>query len=156
MGVVGAGKTTVGHVVAARLGVPFLDADDYHSPEAIALMRAGRPLDDAQRAPWLQRVVDAALSLPSHGFVLACSALKRSYRDVLRSGIPELVFVCLDVDQEVVAQRLGRRSGHFAGAQLAPTQFATLEPGDDIVSVSGVGTPDDVASRVLAVLGRAP
>jgi gluconokinase len=143
MGVAGSGKTTIGRLVATRLGAPFVDADDFHSAAAIAQMHAGRPLDDAERARGLTRV-RAALAL-----VLACSALKRSYRDVLRDGVSGLVFVDLDVDPTTLERRLASRTGHFAGPDLLPSQLATLELGDDVVRVDASGTPDDVTDRVL-------
>jgi gluconokinase len=156
MGVAGAGKTTVGHVVARRLRVPFLDADDYHDPAAIALMRAGKPLDDALRTPWLRRVVEATERLDGRGFVLACSALKRSYREFLRSHIAAAQFVHLSVDEDSLRRRLRGRSGHFASADLLPSQLETLELDDDVVTVSGLGTPSEVATRVLAAIARGP
>jgi gluconokinase len=157
MGVAGSGKTTVGRLVAARLGAPFVDADDFHSAEAIAAMHAGHPLDDAQRAPWLRRVRAAVQSAVAEGgdgsVVVACSALRRWYRDVLRDGVPGLTFVDLDVDAATLAQRLATRAGHYAGAELLPSQLATLELGDDVVRVLATGTPDAVADRVLHAVG---
>ena len=153
MGVAGSGKTTIGEALAHRLGVPFLDADDLHSPEAIAEMHAGRPLDDAERAPWLRRVRDALRDLGDGPVVLACSALKRSYRDVLRDGVPGLTFVDLDVDAATLEHRLEARTGHFAGADLLPSQLATLELGDDVVRVDAGGTPDQVVARVMRATG---
>ena len=152
MGVSGSGKTTIGHLVAARLDAPFIDADSLHSAEAIASMHAGRPLDDAERAPWLQRVRDAVQHLGDGPVVLACSALKRSYRDVLRDGVPGLTFVELDVDPATLEQRLETRTGHYARAALLPSQLATLELGDDVVRVRGTGAPEEVADRVLAAV----
>jgi gluconokinase len=150
MGVAGSGKTTIGHVVAARLGAPFVDADDLHSAAAKALMHAGHPLDDAERAPWLARVRAAVAAVGDGAVVLACSALKREYRDALRDGVPSLTFVDLDVDPDTLARRLAARPGHFAGPELLPSQLATLELGDDVVRVDATGTPDEVADRVLA------
>jgi gluconokinase len=165
MGVAGSGKTTVGRIVADRLGAPFVDADDLHSPAAITDMHAGHPLDDAERAPWLQRVRAAmhdALADEVGGaggaggdLVLACSALKRSYREVLRDGVPGLTFVDLDVDRDTLARRLAGRTGHFAGADLLPSQLSTLELGDDVVRVPATGSPDEVADRVLRAVGAA-
>ena len=153
MGVAGAGKTTVGHVVASRLHVPFLDADDYHEPAAIALMprrkASGRRV---ARGPWLQRVVEATERLDGWGFVLACSALKRSYREFLRSKITAAPFVHLAVDEDSLRRRLQARSGHFASADLLPSQLESLELEDDVVTVSGLGTPSEVASRVLGAI----
>ena len=153
MGVAGSGKTTIGHLVAERLGAPFVDADDLHSPEAKAEMHAGHPLDDAERAPWLARVSAAVRDLGDGPVVLACSALKRSYRDALRDGIDDLTFVDLDVDRATLEQRLEHRAGHYAGVDLLPSQLATLELGDDVVRVRGSGTPEEVATRVLDAVG---
>ena len=153
MGVAGSGKTTIGRLVAARLDAPFVDADDLHTPAAIAAMHAGHPLDDAERAPWLERVRAAIAAIGDGPVVLACSALKRSYRDVLRDGVPGLTFVDLDVDAETLARRLAARPDHFAGADLLPSQLATLELGDDIVRVTATGSPDEVADRVLQAVG---
>jgi gluconokinase len=153
MGVAGSGKTTIGRLVAERLGAPFVDADDFHSAAAIATMHAGRPLDDAERVPWLERVRAAVHTVGDGPVVLACSALKRTYRDVLRDGVSGLTFVELDVDADTLAHRLAARTGHFAGADLLPSQLATLELGDDVVRVDATGTPDEVADRVLRAAG---
>ncbi len=153
MGVAGSGKTTIGRLVAERLGAPFVDADDFHSAEAIATMHAGRPLDDAERMPWLTRVRAAVEAVGDGPVVLACSALKRGYRDVLRDGVSGLTFVELDVDADTLAHRLAARTGHFAGADLLPSQLATLELGDDVVRIDATGTPDEVADRVLRAAG---
>jgi carbohydrate kinase (thermoresistant glucokinase family) len=154
MGVAGSGKTTVGRLVAQRLGAPFVDADDHHSAEAIAEMQAGRPLDDGDRTPWLARVRNAVRSLGDGPVVLACSALKRSYRDALSDGVPNLTFVALHVDPETLAHRLGTRVGHFAGGDLLASQLETLELGDDVVRVDATtGTAEEVAVRVLDAVG---
>jgi gluconokinase len=155
MGVTGSGKTTIGRVVAAKLDAPFVDADDLHRPEAIAAMHAGRPLDDAERLPWLWRVRAAVGQAGDGPVVLACSALKRAYRDVLRDGVPGLVFVDLDVDRDELAHRLASRAGHFARPELLPSQLATLELGDDVVQVSATGDADEVADRVLRAASAA-
>ncbi|HEU5309060.1 MAG TPA: gluconokinase, GntK/IdnK-type [Acidimicrobiia bacterium] len=149
IGVTGSGKTTVGRVLATRLGAPFLDGDDFHSPEAIAAMRTGCPLDDADRAPWLERVRAALHDVGDGPVVLACSALKRAYREVLRDGVADLTFVDLEVGPETLARRVDARTGHFAGIELLPSQLDALELGDDVVRVDGSGTPEEVADRVL-------
>ena len=155
MGVTGSGKTTVGRLVASEIGVPFLDADTFHSADAVARMHAGHPLTDADRAPWLQRVHAALREVGDGAIVLACSALKRAYRDTLRDGLPPLTFVLLDVDPADLAVRLATRTDHFADATLLPSQLATLELGDDVVRVDATGSPDDVARAVIdAVRGH--
>lgn len=127
MGVSAVGKSTVGAALADRLDIPFIDADDLHSPASIEKMRAGLPLTDQDREPWLRRC-GAALVVAPRGSVLACSALARRYRDVLRSVAPEAVFVHLAADRERVLARATSRDGHFMPVALLTTQFDTLEP----------------------------
>jgi carbohydrate kinase (thermoresistant glucokinase family) len=151
MGVAGAGKSTVGALVAARLGVPFLDADDFHDQSSIEAIRAGIALDDRQRQPWLHRLNGVLRAHQATGVVLACSALKRSYRDVLRQGLDDLHFVQLTVSEHVLARRLRSRVGHYAGVELLPSQLATLELDDDVIAVDGELAPEAVADEVLRV-----
>jgi carbohydrate kinase (thermoresistant glucokinase family) len=151
MGVAGAGKSTVGTLVAARLGVPFLDADDFHDQSSIDAMRAGIALDDRQRQPWLHRLNRVLRAHQAAGIVLACSALKRSYRDVLREGLDEVLFVQLTVSEDVLAARLDSRAGHYAGPAILPSQVATLELGDDVVGVNGELPPEAVADEVVRI-----
>jgi gluconokinase len=127
MGVSGSGKTTVGGLLAQHLSVPFADADDFHSAAAKAKMAAGHPLTDADRAPWLLRLA-GWLAAESEGCVLACSALKRRYRDVLRSSSPRLCLLHLAGQPEVVSERVGHRTGHYMPAALVDSQYAALEP----------------------------
>jgi gluconokinase len=155
MGPAGAGKTVVGCAVADALGVDFVDADDFHSPEAIASMRRGVPLDDAQRRPWLARLNRKLRARRHRGAVLACSALRRSYRVALATDLPGLCFIALDVRPSVLRQRLAERPGHFAGPDLLDDQVATLELGDDVHVVSGEGPVDAVAREVLDRAGFA-
>jgi gluconokinase len=152
MGVTGAGKSSVGVRVAQALGLPFLDADDFHDPSAIASMHAGRPLSDARRQPWLQRLHEVLLEHRSSGAVLACSALTRAYRDVLRVADDDPEFVYLAVSEATLERRLGGRVGHFAGADLVPSQLATLELGDDVIVVDGEQPVDQVVDAVLAAV----
>ena len=135
MGVSGSGKSTVGKELAARLQWPFADGDTFHSPENVAKMAAGIPLTDADRWPWLQAVerwISEKLRTGS-SCVIACSALRRSYRDLLRNasgGVPGATvrFVFLDVDRDLLRQRLLARHGHFMHADMLDGQLATLEP----------------------------
>ncbi len=127
MGVSGSGKTTVGVVLANQLGVPFADADDFHSDTAKAKMAAGHPLADEDRAPWLQRLADW-LAGEEDGCVLACSSLKHRYRNVLRSRSPKLCFLHLVGDPSVVTARVGHRHQHYMPASLVGSQYADLEP----------------------------
>jgi gluconokinase len=131
MGVSGCGKTTIGALVAHELGLPFTDGDSLHPVENIAKMAAGTPLNDDDRAPWLQ-IVGQELASSANGLVVACSALKRSYRDAIRAKAPDVVFLHLDGSREVLGSRLEGRSGHFMPTALLDSQLATLEAiGDD-------------------------
>ena len=127
MGVSGSGKTTIGALVAHELGLPFVDGDSLHPVANIAKMAAGTPLNDADRAPWLE-IVGKELANSEDGLVVACSALKRSYRDAIRAQAPGAVFLHLDGSREVLGTRLEGRSGHFMPATLLDSQLATLEP----------------------------
>jgi carbohydrate kinase (thermoresistant glucokinase family) len=127
MGVSGSGKTTVGLALAARLDLPFADADDLHDEAAKQKMAAGTPLTDDDRWPWLDRVA-AWLAAHPDGAVVTCSALKRVYRDRLRRAVPDLALLHLDGDPELLARRQAARTGHFMPTSLMPSQLATLEP----------------------------
>lgn len=147
MGVSGSGKSTVGWLLARRLDVAFVDADGLHPPANVAKMTAGEPLTDADRLPWL-RAVAAELAAAPAGAVVACSALRRRYRDVLRDGAPGVTFVHLDGSRDVLAARLAARLDHFMPASLLDSQLATLEPldADEAGVVLDVGeTPDRLA-----------
>jgi gluconokinase len=128
MGVTGCGKSTVGLALAERLGVPFGDADDFHSAANVAKMAAGSPLDDADRLPWLRAIGTWLAAHAATGAVASCSALKRAYRDVLREAAPEVRFVHLHGDRETVRRRVAGRAGHFMPESLVASQFAALEP----------------------------
>ncbi|WP_439592846.1 gluconokinase [Microbacterium sp.] len=128
MGVSGAGKSTVAAALAAALGGAYIDADDLHPAENVAKMAAGVPLDDGDRMPWL-RLVGGALA-EDRLVVVACSALRRTYRDVLRDAASRVFFVHLDVDPAVLSARLAQRTDHFMPASLLASQLATLEPLD--------------------------
>jgi gluconokinase len=130
MGVSGSGKTTVGERLAADLKIGFIDGDALHSPEARAKMASGRPLDDEDRWPWLDRIGRALADLAAHprGLIVACSALKRAYRDRLRASAgPDLSFLFLKGDEAMMYARVGARKGHYMPASLVDSQFATLE-----------------------------
>lgn len=128
MGVSGSGKSTVGAALAQRLGVPYEDADDLHPPANIAKMSAGIPLDDDDRGPWLEAIGTWLADHDEQGGVIACSALKRSYREVLDRHAPRCRFVHLAGSREVIARRQASRPGHFMPASLLDSQFAILEP----------------------------
>lgn len=154
MGVSGSGKTTVGAALAQRLRVPFADADDFHPPENVAKMAAGTPLDDVDRLPWLHTIGAWLAAHADGGGVISCSALKRSYRDVLREAAPTQFFVHLDGSPEVVARRVQGRPGHFMPASLVDSQFATLEPlgpDENGVALDLDRTVDELVEDYLAV-----
>lgn len=128
MGVSGCGKSTVGELLGAMLGAGFLDGDSLHPQANIEKMAAGHPLDDQDREPWL-REVGERLGSPGHGsMVIACSALKRRYRDLIRSQAPGTVFIHLHGTVELLAERMAARPGHFMPVDLLQSQLATLEP----------------------------
>ena len=128
MGVSGCGKSTVARGVAARLSLPFIEGDDLHPPRNVALMAAGTPLTDDDRRDWLQAMADALAAAADTGAVLACSALKRSYRDCLRTGAPLLRLVHLIGDRALLEQRMRARPNHYMPASLLPSQLQALQP----------------------------
>jgi carbohydrate kinase (thermoresistant glucokinase family) len=153
MGVSGCGKSTVGRLLARDLGVPFVDADALHPATNVEKMAGGVPLTDDDRWPWL-RLVGAELAGPSGGAVVACSALRRAYRDVLREQAPGTVFVHLDGTREQLLERVRSRPGHFMPASLLDSQLATLEPlGDDEDGLT-LDLTLSPAALVGAVVGR--
>ena len=156
MGVSGCGKTAVGSLLAQRLGARFIDADDLHPPDNVEKMRAGIPLDDADRAPWL-RLLNARLrevTAAGEPVVLACSALKQRYRDTLAAGVPGLRFVHLAGSRELIAARLAARQHRYMPTTLLDSQFATLEPPAEAVVVD-VALPLEAAveAAVRALVG---
>jgi gluconokinase len=158
MGVSGSGKTTVGRLVADRLGVGFVDGDDLHPAENVAKMRAGMPLTDGDRQPWLTRVGSTLADAPG-GIVVACSALKRDYRDTIRRHAPRAVFVWLTTDPSRLAERLSRRAGHFMPASLLASQLETLQPlaGDEPgIAIDVTDSPQAVADAAVAAIRRLP
>ncbi|MGH6958704.1 MAG: gluconokinase, partial [Caulobacteraceae bacterium] len=130
MGVSGAGKTTLAKRLAARFGWTFQEGDALHPPANIAKMKAGHPLNDADRAPWLAAIgrwIDARAAAGEPA-VVACSALKRAYRDTLARGRPQVRFVFIRLDEATIAERLAHRRGHFMPPSLLASQFDALEP----------------------------
>ncbi len=154
MGVVGAGKTTVGSLLAQKTGWEFVDGDSFHSAANVEKMRQGIPLTDADRASWLGAIHDAVVQWIAEGrnVVLACSALKRSYREKI--GIrPEVRFVYLKGSREVIGQRLRARRGHYATEQLLDSQFAILEEPEGAITVDVSLPPKEMVARIKRELG---
>ena len=156
MGVVGAGKTTIGTRLAQKLGWEFADADSFHSPENIEKISRGIPLTDSDRAPWLTAMRQAIELRMTHGqsVVLACSALKRSYRDELRAG--GVQFVYLKGSPQLIFARLRSRQGHFADQKILESQIATLEEPDndepDAITLGVDETPEAIVAKIIAKL----
>ena len=156
MGVSGSGKTAIGTLLAKRMSLVFADADDFHSPANKAKMAAGHPLDDADREPWLQ-----TLHGLMHGWftdgkdgVLACSALKESYRTTLAGDMPDgaVRFVVLEVSKEIIAERMKERHHEFMNPALLDSQIATLEAPKDAVKVNNDRTPDEAVNEIVQAL----
>jgi gluconokinase len=137
MGVTASGKTTVGTALAAALGWPYFDADDFHPPSNVAKMAGGVPLTDADRAPWLAALRARIQEIQADGghAVFGCSALKASYRETLAAGDPDVRFVHLHGSEALLAERLRHRVGHFMNPELLDSQLATLEPPSDAMRI---------------------
>ncbi|MET7654372.1 MULTISPECIES: gluconokinase [unclassified Streptomyces] len=159
MGVAGTGKTTIGPLLAARLGVPYAEGDDFHPQANIAKMSAGTPLDDEDRWPWLDAIGAWADERAGLGGVVSCSALKRSYRDRLRATAPGIVFVHLAGDRALIEDRMAHRQGHFMPTALLDSQFATLQPlqtDEAGVVVDVFGGPEAITGRAVTALDALP
>jgi gluconokinase len=151
MGVAGSGKTAVGKGVAARPNWLFLDADDFHPAANIEKMKHGIPLNDQDRIPWLRALRNELRRLLAEGrsVILACSALKESYRKLLSDDVAPMSFVLLDVDQETIRERLRHRSAHFFPKELMNSQFAALEKPKDAIIIDARKSLDEVTDRVV-------
>jgi gluconokinase len=160
MGVSGAGKTTVGSLLAERLGWRFADADDFHSAENIAKMRGGIALDDRDRAAWLDAIaaqIECWLRAAQPA-VVTCSALKRRYRDTLVAGRPDVRLVYLRAEPALIAERLARRHGHFMPASLLDSQFSALEEPtthEPVLSVEASKSPSSIVDAIVAGMDHA-
>lgn len=148
MGVSGSGKSTIGKMLAEQIDVPFFDADDFHPPANIAKMSSGIPLNDEDRLPWL-KALNRLLLDQNDGAVLACSALKKSYRKVLRQHLttsPRFIF--LAVSRDFLLQRMTQRTDHFMPKALLDSQLATLEKPVDALQVDGHLSPDQIIAFI--------
>lgn len=152
MGVSGVGKSTIGALLSNATGIPFFDGDDFHSQANIAKMAAGKPLNDTDRQGWLERLhqlIQAQLLVK--GCIIACSALKNNYRNVLSNGLDNLVqYVYLHGSYDEILQRLQQRKGHFMQASLLQSQFETLEVPTDALVVSITKTPETIVAEIIA------
>ncbi len=158
MGVSGCGKSTIAEIIASQLGAVFLDADDLHPPENKKLMSDGVPLSDENRMPWLEAVREHANTLAQSNIcVIACSALKKKYRDVLNSGEP-VHYVFLDGPKSLIQERIHARSGHFMPESLLDSQFEALESPvdeDNVLTIGIEGMPKDIAHQAISALVEA-
>jgi gluconokinase len=159
MGVSGSGKTTVAATLVDRLGWEFAEGDDFHPAANVEKMRAGQPLDDDDRWPWLRSLAAWIGTQEEAGrsVVVTCSALRRAYRDLLRDGHPSVWFAHVSGPQELITERVQKRQGHYMPPSLVPSQFATLEPLEDdepgrVVPASG--SPEQAVDELLADLAR--
>jgi gluconokinase len=154
MGVSGSGKTTLARGIADHLHWEFLEGDELHPLANVEKMVAGTPLTDADRGPWLRAIgqwIDDRAAAGTSG-VLTCSALRRSYRDLLRQGRPGVRFCHVTADPEVIGRRVGQRQGHYMPASLLPSQLAALEPlaaDEPGITISAAGRPDEVVREAL-------
>jgi len=150
MGVAGVGKTTIGEALARSLGWRFLDADDYHPPQNVAKMKAGIALEDADRWPWLSRL-NKVLKDESNA-VLACSALKQTYRERLAQGIADFTVVYLHGSLPLIRERMESRQHRYMPAALLESQFAALEPPANAIAVDVAATTDECVAAILEKL----
>jgi gluconokinase len=154
MGVAGSGKSTVGALLAGRLGWPYAEADDFHPMSNVDKMAAGQPLTDADRRPWLEAIarwIDERRAAHEHA-VVSCSGLRRSYRDMLRAGRPEVRVAFLEGSRELILQRMVARHGHFMRATMLDSQFASLEPPEPDEDILTVGIESDPATIVGTIV----
>jgi gluconokinase len=157
MGVSGSGKSTIADRLAARLGWRYEDGDKYHPPANVAKMSAGQPLTDEDRWPWLQAIANEIdrTCKASQRAVIACSALKHAYRDILVHGRDDVRIVFLNGTQDLIADRLAARKGHFMPPGLLTSQFRTLEPpqpGEQLIAVSIDATVEAIVDDIIRQL----
>ena len=156
MGPAGSGKTTIGELLASRLGWSFVDGDTFHSPANIEKMSRGVPLDDSDRIPWLNSIREAMLRWDAlrQNIVLTCSALKRSYRDLLQIN-SNVKLVYLKGTYDLLRERLRSRKGHYATEQLLASQFADLEEPADAITIDVARSPEEIVSEIRKLLALA-
>lgn len=153
MGVSGSGKTTIGKLLSAGTGLPFFDADDFHTEHNKQKMKAGEALTDEDRQPWLLQLQQLAVKQSGlQGAVIACSALKEQYREILTNGVPNPVWIFLEGSYELIYTRMQERSGHFMPAQLLQSQFNSLEVPENAYTISITKQPEEITSQIVQYL----
>lgn len=150
MGVTGCGKSTIGNLLSKRLGLPFIDGDRYHPQSNIDKMSRGIPLDDKDRLPWLIKIATLINENISNGAVIACSALKQKYREILTSDHKkEVQFVYLKASKGLLAERMKKRTGHFMPVELLDSQIQTLEEPHDAIIVDTTRSPEEIVEEII-------
>ncbi len=151
MGVAGTGKTTIGRMLSERLGWQFYDGDDYHPKENVEKMKKGIPLTDDDRWPWLraiEQLINSRLS-DNQKSIIACSALKREYREYLKQDKEDIVFVYLKGDEKILRERISSRHGHFAGVDLLESQLDTIEEPHNVLTVDISRKPEEITDYLI-------
>lgn len=154
MGVSGSGKSLIGELLADELDLPYYDADDFHPESNVRKMSSGQPLNDKDRRPWLEALAEQIRKWNNDdGAVLACSALKQSYRDILRGDAPKDVqFIFLKGSRSLIAERMSKREGHYMPEELLDSQFETLEEPEQAITVPIDNTPGQIVKEILKKL----
>lgn len=153
MGVSGSGKTTIGELLSAKTGIPFFDADDFHSPANKEKMRSGHPLTDEDRKDWLQKIHTLTMEqMQNNGAIIACSALKEEYRQTLSRGIKNMLWVFLKGDYATIYKRIQNRTGHYMPASLLQSQFDSLEIPAGAFTVDIEKTPAEIVELIIRQL----
>lgn len=158
MGVCGTGKSTIGKLLGQELGWSFFDADDFHPPENVEKQRQGIPLTDDDRWPWLRNMHAKMLEMERLGesAIFGCSALKGSFRELLRDGLSRFCLVHLYGDKELIRERVANRKGHFMPASLVDSQFATLEAPDEALAFDVQLSPEEIVKQILKEIRKSP
>ena len=156
MGVSGSGKSTIGELLAAKTNLPFFDADDFHPIENVEKMKAGKPLNDSDRAPWLDRLNELAKQeLAKKGAIITCSALKEKYRIRLEDGLSQKTeWIFLNGDFQMILDRINQRANHYMPVSLLQSQFDALEMPENAFEVDIALSPNQIVEAILSKLGR--
>ena len=153
MGVSGTGKSTIGKMLSKELNIPFFDGDDFHPEANVLKMASGQPLNDEDRYDWLISLNELAKKHKNKGVIIACSALKASYREILKNDMDTVMrFIHLEGSFDLIQSRMKQRSSHFMPAKLLESQFATLETPEEALNVSIVPPPDKIVAEILSHL----